>query len=138
MQAQLRSVGIQINLNLSRTVLTLTLPTRTWDIMLYAWVGSPDPSGSVNIHRCGGTQNHQSYCSRPVSRLLLKSNETIDPKRRSNLLNEADRLMASHVVTLPLYSRPGFLIHKSRLKGVLINPANAGLTWNTESWSLAD
>lgn len=138
MQAQLRSVGIQVNAQLSRTALTLTLPRRTWDIMLYSWIGSPDPGGSVNIHRCGGTQNHQSYCSRPASRLLLKSNETLDAKKRSELLNEADRLIASHIVTLPLYSRPGFVIHKSRLKGVLINPTNTGLTWNTESWSFAE
>jgi peptide/nickel transport system substrate-binding protein len=135
MQAQLKSVGIQLNSRFSLTALTVTLPTRNWDIMLYAWVGSPDPSGSVNIHRCGGTQNHQNYCSRPVSRLLLKSNETINARARTRLLNEASRLIASHVVTLPLYARPTFLIHDSRLKGALLNPTQFGPTWNSEAWS---
>src|SRR5918992_464021 len=135
MQAQLRSVGIQLNSRFSLTALTVTLPTRNWDIMLYAWVGSPDPAGSVNIHRCGGTQNHQNYCSRPVSRLLLKSNETINKRQRTALMNQASKLIASHVVTLPLYARPTFLIHDSRLRGALLNPTNTGPTWNTEQWS---
>jgi peptide/nickel transport system substrate-binding protein len=135
MQVQLRSVGIQLNPRFTLTALTVTLPTRNWDIMLYAWVGSPEPAGSVNIHRCGGTQNHQNYCSRPVSRLLLRSNETINARQRSRLLNEASRLIASHVVTLPLYARPTFLIHDSRLRGALLNPTNTGPTWNTENWS---
>jgi peptide/nickel transport system substrate-binding protein len=135
MQAQLRSVGIQLNSRFTLTALTVTLPTRNWDIMLYAWVGSPEPAGSVNIHRCGGTQNHQNYCSRPVSRLLLKSNETINKRQRAALLNRASQLIASHVVTLPLYARPTFLIHDSRLRGALLNPTNTGPTWNTEAWS---
>jgi peptide/nickel transport system substrate-binding protein len=137
MQAQLRSVGIELKSRFTLTALTVTLPTRNWDIMLYAWVGSPEPAGSVNIHRCGGTQNHQNYCSRPVSRLLLKSNETLDPKKRTQLLNEADRLMASHVVTLPLFARPGFLVHDKKLKGALFNPTNTAATWNTQDWSFA-
>jgi peptide/nickel transport system substrate-binding protein len=137
MQAQLRSVGIELKPRFTLTALTVTLPTRNWDIMLYAWVGSPEPSGSVNIHRCGGTQNHQNYCSRPVSRLLLKSNETLNWPQRTKLLNEADRLMASHVVTLPLFARPGYLVFDKKLKGALFNPTNTAATWNTQDWSFA-
>jgi peptide/nickel transport system substrate-binding protein len=137
MQRQLKSVGIQLNARFTLTALTVTLPTRNWDIMLYAWVGSPETGGSVNIHRCGGTQNHQNYCSRPVSRLLLKSNETLDEKKRTQLLNEADRLIASHVVTLPLYARPGYLIHDKKLTGAVFNPTNTAATWNTQDWAFA-
>jgi peptide/nickel transport system substrate-binding protein len=137
MQAQLRSVGIELKSRFTLTALTVTLPTRNWDIMLYAWVGSPEPAGSVNIHRCGGTQNHQNFCSRPVSRLLLRSNEELDHKKRTALLNEADRLIAQNVVTLPLFARPGFLIHDKKLKGALFNPTNTAATWNTQDWSFA-
>lgn len=137
MQAQLRSVGIELRSRFTLTALTVTLPTRNWDIMLYAWVGSPEPAGSVNIHRCGGTQNHQNYCNRQVSRLLLRSNETLDPKRRTALLNEADKLIAANVVTLPLFARPGFLVHDQRLRGTLFNPTNTAATWNTQDWSFA-
>jgi peptide/nickel transport system substrate-binding protein len=135
MQAQLRSVGIELKSRFTLTALTVTLPTRNWDIMLYAWVGSPEPAGSVNIHRCGGTQNHQNYCDRGASRLLLKSNETLDPKKRVALLNQADKLIAEDVVTLPLFARPAFLVHQKRLGGVLLNPTNTSVTWNTQDWT---
>ena len=133
-QVQLRSIGIELKSRFTLTALTVTLPTRNWDIMLYAWVGSPDPAGSVNIHRCGGTQNHQNFCNRQVSRLLIRSNETLNPQRRSALLNEADKLIAQNVVTLPLFARPAFLVHQKRLTGVLLNPTNTAVTWNTQDW----
>jgi peptide/nickel transport system substrate-binding protein len=136
MQAQLRSVGIELKSRFTLTALTVTLPTRNWDIMLYAWVGSPEPAGSVNIHRCGGTQNHQNYCDRGASRLLLRSNETLNPKTRTALLNQADKLIAEDVVTLPLFARPAFLVHQKRLGGVLLNPTNTSVTWNTQDWVL--
>jgi ABC-type transport system substrate-binding protein len=136
-QAQLRSVGIELKPRFTLTALTVTLPTRNWDMILYAWVGSPEPSGSVNIHRCGGTQNHQNFCSRPVSRLLLKSNETINPQKRAQLLNDADKLIAQNVVTLPLFARPGYLIHDKKLTGTLFNPTNTAATWNTQDWRFA-
>jgi peptide/nickel transport system substrate-binding protein len=136
MQAQLRSVGIELKSRFTLTALTVTLPTRNWDIMLYAWVGSPEPSGSVNIHRCGGTQNHQNYCDRGVSRLLLKSNETLNAKARTALLNPASKGIAADVVTLPLFARPAFLVHQKRLGGVLLNPTNTSVTWNTQDWTL--
>lgn len=136
MQAQLRSVGIELKSRFTLTALTVTLPTRNWDIMLYAWVGSPEPAGSVNIHRCGGTQNHQNYCDRGVSRLLLRSNETLNPRTRTALLNRADKMIAEDVVTLPLFARPAFVVHQKRVGGVLLNPTNTSITWNTQDWVL--
>ena len=65
MQVQLRSVGIQLNSKFSLTALTVTLPTKKWDIMLFAWVGTPDPASSVNIFRCGGAQNYNGTAAGP-------------------------------------------------------------------------
>jgi peptide/nickel transport system substrate-binding protein len=137
MQKQLASVGIKLNSKFSLTALSVTLPTKKWDIMMFAWVGSPEPAGSVNIHRCGGLQNYYGYCSRPASRLLLRSNEEFDAKKRTALLNEFDRLHAQHAVSLPLFARPAFQIHSTRLQGALLNPTNSGPTWQSEAWSLA-
>lgn len=134
MQAQLRSVGIELKADFTLTALTVKLPTRNWDIMLYAWVGTPDPVGTVNIHRCGGTQNHQNYCDRAVSRVLLKSNETLDEKARAALFNKASQMIAEDVVTLPLFARPQFLVHQKRLGGTVLNPTNTNVTWNTQDW----
>lgn len=138
MQRQLRSVGIELEAAFfPATRLSATLVSKQFELVLFTWIGSADPGGVVNIHKCGGPQNFNDYCSRPVSRLLIKSNEEVVPRKRMALLNEADRLMAKHLPTLPLFARPGFLIHDSRVRGALKNPTNAGPTWNAENWSFA-
>jgi len=136
MQKQLQSVGIGLE-NRFRTGVFSVLPTRDWDMFLFTWIGSPDPGGSVQIHRCAGDQNDQVYCNQKVTALLDKSQNTVDPAARTALLNEADRLMAKDVSQLPLFARPCFLIHKASVGGVLKNPTSEGPTWNSEVWTVA-
>ena len=136
MQAQLKSIGIEL-VNRFRTGVFSVLPTREWDIFLFTWIGSPDPGGSVEIHRCGGDQNDGVYCNRRVTRLLDQSQNEVNPAKRTALLNAADALMAKDLPTLPLFARPGFLIHKSSVQGVLKNPTSEGPTWNSEVWTVA-
>ena len=136
MQRQLRSVGIELQ-NRFRTGVFSVLPTGEWDLFLFTWIGSPDPAGSVEIHRCKGDQNYNAYCNNRVTRLLDQSNSTVDPSKRTALMNQADALMAKDLPTLPLFARPGFLIHKSSVRGVLKNPTSEGPTWNSEVWTVA-
>ena len=136
MQRQLRSIGIDLE-NRFRTGVFSVLPTGDWDLFLFTWIGSPDPAGSVEIHRCKGDQNYNAYCNAKATKLLDQSNSTTDEAKRAALLNEADRLMAKDLPTLPLFARPGFLIHKSSVLGVLKNPTSEGPTWNSEVWTVA-
>jgi peptide/nickel transport system substrate-binding protein len=136
MQRQLKSIGIEL-VNRFRTGVFSVLPTREWDMFLFTWIGSPDPGGSVEIHKCNGDQNDQVYCNRKVTALLDKSQNTVDPAARTKLLNEADALMAKDLSQLPLFARPGFLIHKSSVANVLKNPTSEGPTWNSELWTVA-
>ncbi|MDQ3065806.1 MAG: peptide ABC transporter substrate-binding protein [Actinomycetota bacterium] len=136
MQKQLLSIGIDLE-NRFRTGVFSVLPTGDWDLFLFTWIGSPDPGGSVEIHKCKGDQNYNAYCNAKASRLLALSQNQVDPARRTALLNEADRLMSRDLPTLPLFARPGFLIHKSSVGGVLKNPTSEGPTWNSEVWTVA-
>lgn len=136
MQRQLKSVGIDL-VSRFRTGVFSVLPTREWDMFLFTWIGSPDPGGSVEIHKCGGDQNDGVYCNRKVTQLLDASQNEINPTRRTALLNQADALMARDLPTLPLFARPGFLIHKSSVSNVLKNPTSEGPTWNSELWTVA-
>ena len=136
MQRQLKSVGIEL-VNRFRTGVFSVLPTREWDIFLFTWIGSPDPGGSVEIHKCAGDQNDGVYCNRKVTQLLDASQNEVNPTRRTSLLNQADALMAKDLPTLPLFARPGFLISKSSVTNVLKNPTLEGPTWNSELWTVA-
>jgi peptide/nickel transport system substrate-binding protein len=136
MQRQLKSIGVDL-VSRFRTGVFSVLPTREWDMFLFTWIGSPDPGGSVEIHKCGGDQNDGVYCNRRVTQLLDRSQNEVNPTRRTALLNQADALMARDLPTLPLFARPGFLIHKSSVSSVLKNPTSEGPTWNSELWTVA-
>jgi len=136
MQRQLKSIGIELKNNF-RTGVFSVLPTGEWDLFLFTWIGSPDPSGSVEIHKCKGDQNYNSYCNAKASALLVQSQSTVDAKKRTALMNQADALMAKDLPTLPLFARPGFLISKTSIRGVLKNPTSEGPTWNSEVWTVA-
>lgn len=136
MQRQLKSIGIEL-VNKFRTGVFSVLPTGEWDLFLFTWIGSPDPGGSVEIHKCKGDQNYNAYCNAKASAALVQSQATVDPVKRTALLNQADALMAKDLPTLPLFARPGFLIHKSSVGGVLKNPTSEGPTWNSEVWTVA-
>ena len=136
MQRQLKSIGIELQ-NRFRTGVFSVLPTGEWDLFLFTWIGSPDPSGSVEIHKCKGDQNYNAYCNNKASALLVQSQSTVDAKKRTALMNQADALMAKDLPTLPLFARPGFLISKTSIRGVLKNPTSEGPTWNSEVWTVA-
>jgi peptide/nickel transport system substrate-binding protein len=136
MQKQLQSIGIGLENNF-RTGVFSVLPTRDWDMFLFTWIGSPDPSGSVEIHKCGGDQNDGVYCNQKVTKLLDASQNEVNAAKRTALLNQADALMARDLPTLPLFARPGFLISKSSVSNVLKNPTSEGPTWNSELWTVA-
>lgn len=136
MQRQLKSIGIDLE-NRFRAGAFSVLPTGDWDLFMFTWIGSPDPGGSVEIHKCKGDQNYNAYCNAQVTKLLDQSQNTVDAAKRTALMNEADRLMAKDLPTLPLLAKPGFLIHKTSVKNVIKNPTSEGPTWNSELWTVA-
>ena len=38
--------------------------------------------------------------------------------------------------SIPVFSRPTYLINSNKVKGVLKNPTQQGSTWNSETWSV--
>lgn len=138
-QEQLKQVGIEAENEFADAAVIFGnkgLSGGVYDLIMFAWVGSPDPSGSVEIHKCGGSQNFQNYCNEEVTKLLEQSDVTVDPAERAALLNEADALMAEDLPILPLYQKPTFFAYSTELQGAEDNPTDQGPTWNSEDWFL--
>jgi peptide/nickel transport system substrate-binding protein len=108
-----------------------------YDMFLFAWQGSPDPAGNVEIWKCHGGQNFSGYCNQKVSKLLEKSNVTVQPKQRQALFNKADALMANDLPTIPLFQKPTFFVYSTKVHGMKDNSTNQGPTWNAEQWWLS-
>jgi peptide/nickel transport system substrate-binding protein len=138
-QRQLRSVGIELlpRFGPSGTVFGQVLPSGDWDIFMFTWLGGPTSSAtSFGLYGCGGDQNYMNYCNRAASRLLQRAQFTPDPKARATMLNQAEKLMAEDVMSVPMYVRPGFLINSSNVKGPVLNPTQQGSTWNMGTWTV--
>jgi len=139
-QRQLRSIGIELipRFGPSGTVFGQVLPSGDWDLFLFTWQGAPTSSAtSFALYGCGGDQNYMNYCNRRVSSLLQTAQFTPDAKRRADLLNRAEAIMAEDVPSVPMFVRPGFLINNRKVSGTVINPTNQGSTWNVHTWTVS-
>jgi peptide/nickel transport system substrate-binding protein len=139
-QKQLRSVGIELvpRFGPAGTVFGQVLPSGDWDIFMFTWVGGPTSSAtSFGLYGCGGDQNYMNYCNKKASDLLKKAQFTPDPNERAKLLNQAEKIMAQDVMSIPMYVRPGFLINATSVKGPILNPTQQGSTWNAETWTVS-
>jgi peptide/nickel transport system substrate-binding protein len=139
-QKQLKSVGIELvpRFGPAGTVFGQVLPSGDWDIFMFTWLGGPTSSAtSFGLYGCGGDQNYMNYCNKKSSNLLQKAQFTPDPAARAKLLNQAEKILADDVMSVPMYVRPGFLINSTNVKGPVLNPTQQGSTWNAETWTVS-
>jgi peptide/nickel transport system substrate-binding protein len=142
MQAQLKDVGIQLVADDTPNALSQDLPNGNYDILLYAWVGSPDISDWGAIYGCRSGSDHaqnnnQGYCNRKVDSLLSTADHQLLPARQYGLTNRALALMAKDDPTVPLFQKPTYLIYRTKLKGLVENPTNEGPVWNINKWTVS-
>ena len=141
MQQQLQEIGVQITADFGEPAVALgeRLPAQDYDLILFAWVGAPDPSGGDTIWQCEETTgdaslNYTGYCNPEVDELMQQQLETVDAQERADLYNEADALIAQDVPVVPLYQKPAFQAWSSDIVGVRTNSTQWGPTWNVEEW----
>jgi peptide/nickel transport system substrate-binding protein len=138
-QRQLKSVGIELvaRFQTAGVMFGTTLPSRDWDLMLFAWVGSPSsPITSVDTYGCGGGQNDGAYCNRALTKVLEKVQTTLDADARAKLLNDAEaKYMVKDIPSIPMFARPLYTIHAKKLKGPVVNPTQEGSPWNISDWT---
>lgn len=142
-QSYMKNVGIKINIqNYSPNTLFGTVgPKSEFDIIEFAWVSTPFPSGNISIYcsytnsnLCG--QNWDHYANPQLDKLLNQAAGTLDPTAAASLYNQADALLWKDMVTLPLFQQPQLYTWNSTYGNVLPNPSNNGLTWNAQTWGL--
>ena len=139
-QNQLKSVGIEITPRFISPAVLFgggTLTSGDWQMVLFTFLSSPSNTGNfASIQGCGGDQNYMNACDKKASAMLTKAKFTADETERANLLNKAEVLLADDVWSVPVFSRPTYLINANKVKGVLKNPTQQGSTWNSETWSV--
>ena len=136
-QSQLKAVGIEVKsaFGPAAHVFGTVLPSEDWDLFMFTWLGTPtSPITDEQVHACDGSLNNMNYCNRTVSRLLAQVKSVTNEAKRAKLLNRADALIAADIPHIPLFARPGFLIHEKRYQGLVRNPTQQTDLWNVCTW----
>jgi peptide/nickel transport system substrate-binding protein len=140
-QRQLKSIGIEFTPRfLSAAVLFGggTLTNGDWQAVMFTFLGGPTSSATYfGIGGCGGDQNYGKSCNRRASNLLQKAQFTADRAARNKLLQQAEVILADEAFSIPLFSRPAYLLHSTKVRGAIKNPTQQGSTWNAETWSVS-
>jgi peptide/nickel transport system substrate-binding protein len=146
-QSDLAQAGIEINIDNDEGAQffeRLNTPDNCdglcdYDLALFAWVGSPDPSGNANIYGCDGDtprpQNWTVYCDEELTSLMDEANSTVDPDENARLWNEAAEVIAQGVPIIPLFQQPQLLAWADGITGPQLNPTNQTQFWNSASWA---
>ena len=147
MQADLQEVGIKLNIENDEGATffdRMNTPENCggvcdYDIGLFAWVGSPDPSGNANIYGCNGDeprpQNWTAWCNAEITELMDEANSTVDPAANAALWNEAAQVFADEVPVVPLFQQPQLLAWENTITGPQLNATNQTQFWNSASWA---
>jgi peptide/nickel transport system substrate-binding protein len=139
-QRQLKSIGIEFTPRFISAAVLFgggTLTAGDWQVVMFTFLSSPSNTGNfTSIQGCGGDQNYMNACNRKATALLNRAKYTANEAKRTALLHQAEVILAKDVWSVPLFSRPAFLLNATGVKNVLKNPTQQGSTWNAETWSV--
>jgi peptide/nickel transport system substrate-binding protein len=147
-QADLANVGIEITIENDEGATffeRLNTPDNCdgvcdYDLALFAWVGSPDPSGNANIYGCDEgdeprPQNWTVYCDEELTSLMDEANSTVDPDANADLWNQAAAVIAEGVPIIPLFQQPQIVAWENTISGPQLNATNQTNLWNSGEWA---
>ncbi len=140
-QKQMKSVGIEFTARFISPAVLFgggMLTSGDWQVVLFTFQGGPTSSGTFfGIGGCGGDQNYGAACNAKASAMLKKAQFTADSADRAKLLHASEKILADEVYSIPLFSRPTFLLSSVRVKNAIKNPTNQGSIWNAEKWTIS-
>lgn len=138
-QAQMKQVGVKIEIQDFSNLVTGAFNTGAFDMVLFNWDAAPFPSTDVGIY-CSYTNqpacssNYDRYADPKTDALMNKALNTSSPSQAAKYWNEADRQLWKDMATLPLFQAPEVFAWSDRYANVEPNPLQ-GIAWNAQDWS---
>jgi len=134
-QNELAQIGIQVTLTPIKS-LGGTLASGDFDMIIFAWVGSPFLLGATNQWGSTGGSDYNHYSNPQVDDILTQVKTTVDYTKVYELLNQADTLMAADASVLPLFQKPVFLAVSNKFVNIRNNANSSGPAYNIQDWGL--
>jgi peptide/nickel transport system substrate-binding protein len=143
--AEMKQLGITVDVSSSDSLGKLIAQkgdAYQWDMILFAWVGSPFVSGNVSNYQslpAGATDpgNDDGWYGNPkVDALLTQASAETDYDKAVALYNQADKIISDDAYTLPLYQKPTMIAFKNTLVNVRDDTTQWGPTYNIGQWGI--
>jgi peptide/nickel transport system substrate-binding protein len=136
-QNTLKQLGIDVTL---KTTADLSeLGTGDFDMIVFAWVGTPFVvAGALQLYTPnGGAHTAYTYNDDPAAtQLIQKASSGTDPTTVQNQLNQADKLLMADAFELPLYQKPTFLAAYDNIVNIRDNATSSGPPVNVQEWGI--
>ncbi|HEY8471963.1 MAG TPA: ABC transporter family substrate-binding protein [Natronosporangium sp.] len=133
-QQNLAEIGLQVTIE-STADLTGTLTGGDFDLIVFAWVGSPAFQGAGwQFWHSESDSNFGHYSNSEVDRLVTEALNQIDLADVADLLNQAQAIMAADAYSLPLADKPVYAFVRDDYVNVRPNFTNSGVPYNLHEW----
>lgn len=135
-QNQLKQLGVEVEI-VTTEDLSGTLDSGDFDLIVFAWVGTPFVQGGADqLWGLGSSSNFGEWKNPEADAILKQGVQQLDIAKGAELLNQANEMMAKDFYVLPLYQRPTFLMVSSQYANVRDNATSSGPHYNNEEWGL--
>ncbi len=143
LQSQWKTVGVEVKIQNqpARAYFGDTLPSRKFEMAMFAWVFSPqadceglytgDTIPSPEHHE---GQNYSGYKNDEVTKICHAIPEELDQAKRVEMFKRAQDLWVEDLPVIPLYLRSDYTSHKAGLQAWLPTGADTPVTWNAPAW----
>lgn len=84
----------------------------------------------------GGSQDWTNFSSPALDSLLTQASQLLNPVDGAPLYHQADMLLWSQMIALPLFDEPTVIAISNSVYGVGPNPYGAGLLWFPSTWQV--
>jgi peptide/nickel transport system substrate-binding protein len=83
-----------------------------------------------------GSQDWSNYDSTKVNQLFTEAMQELDPVTAQPFYAQADQVLWTEMVALPLFAEPTALAWSDFTTGITPNPFGPGLLWQLQTWGL--
>jgi glutathione transport system substrate-binding protein len=133
-QAALKNIGVDVKIEITET-LGKTLSSHDFDMIIFAWVGSPlFQSAAEQNWLTGGGGNYGQYSNPEVDKLVKSAAREFNADKAADVLNQADEIMSKEAYVLPISQKPTYVATYSDWVNIRNNSSQWSPTYNIEEW----
>jgi oligopeptide transport system substrate-binding protein len=121
-----RNLGINIELDgIEIKQFQTRLHDKDYDVARASWYGDyNDISTFTDKYYSDSLNNDAGWKNADYDRLLHEAEKERDPKKRMDLLSQAEQILVTEVPILPLYHYVNKYVMRDNVKGIPLNPRN--------------